>query len=114
VTQPAGFIIVQSIELREEVSSDSCRHNILLRPPLDGVPFCLKYHIVGTATGRSAARSRLLDPRRVYREPGGERCDGRRHDLLSNGSSEPECTQWIGWNPASSSDEGKSAKFKFG
>jgi hypothetical protein len=47
-----------SVELKEKVSSDSGRHDVVLRLPLDGIPFYFKYHTVCAGVCRVIAISR--------------------------------------------------------
>lgn len=69
-----------SMELEEKVSSDSGTNGILLCLLLNGMLFCLQYHIVGAVTIRCLTQSQFLYPGRVKR---GEGRDGRLHSVLS-------------------------------
>ena len=53
------------MELKENVSGDSGRNDVLVRLPLDIMPFCSEYRMVGAAAVRSLAQSQFFNPGRV-------------------------------------------------
>jgi len=77
------------MELKEKVSGDSGRNDILVRLSLDGIPFRSKYHTIGAGAVSSFVQSQFLDPGRV-KSGEGRRCGDCGHDFPSSGISESE------------------------